>query len=137
MSSQDVKLIDGTARSVQEMFMSRSYSIEYYQREYSWTRQNIEELVQDLTRSFINDFDVKHSRGEVATYRPYFLGPVVTFSKDAVRFLSKLLPLELVWDFASKQQDLRLGWQHTSNYFRRQCRSNIQPTGRRVTAVEW
>lgn len=107
MSSQDLKLIDGTARSVQEMFMSRSYSIEYYQREYSWTRQNIEELVQDLTRSFINDFDVKHNRGEVANYRPYFLGPVVTFSKDAVRFLvdgqQRLTSLSLLMLFLTRE----------------------------------
>jgi uncharacterized protein with ParB-like and HNH nuclease domain len=107
MSSQDLKLIDGTARSVQEMFMSRSYSIEYYQREYSWTRQNIEELVQDLTRSFLNDYEPKHSRDEVASYRPYFLGPVVTFSKDAVRFLvdgqQRLTSLSLLMIFLTKE----------------------------------
>jgi len=107
MSSQDLKLIDGTARSVQEMFMSRSYSIEYYQREYSWIRQNIEELVQDLTRTFLNDFDSKHSRDEVATYRPYFLGPVVTFSKDSVRFLvdgqQRLTSLSLLMIFLAKE----------------------------------
>jgi uncharacterized protein with ParB-like and HNH nuclease domain len=107
MSSQDLKLIDGTARSVQEMFMARSYSIEYYQREYSWTRQNIEELVQDLTRTFLNDYDPKHSRDQVATYRPYFLGPVVTFSKDSIRFLvdgqQRLTSLSLLMIFLARE----------------------------------
>lgn len=87
MSSQDVKLIDGTAKTVQEMFTGRSYSIEYYQREYSWGRSNIEELIQDLFRSFIFDYDESHSRTDVANYRPYFLGPVVTFLRDGVRYL--------------------------------------------------
>lgn len=87
MSSQDVKLIDGTAKTVQEMFTGRSYSIEYYQREYSWGRGNIEELIQDLFRSFIFDYDEAHSRTDVANYRPYFLGPVVTFLRDGVRYL--------------------------------------------------
>jgi uncharacterized protein with ParB-like and HNH nuclease domain len=87
MSSQDVKLIDGTAKTVQEMFTGRSYSIEYYQREYSWGRSNIEELIQDLFRSFIFDYDEAHSRTDVANYRPYFLGPVVTFLRDGVRYL--------------------------------------------------
>ena len=87
MSSQDVKLIDGTAKTVQELFTGRSYSIEYYQREYSWGKSNIEELIQDLYRSFSFDFDESHSRTDVANYRPYFLGPVVTFLKDGVRFL--------------------------------------------------
>ncbi|MDH6410048.1 hypothetical protein M2113_001022 [Aurantimicrobium minutum] len=87
MSSHDFQVIDGTVRSVQEMFTGRSYSIEYYQREYSWGKQNIEELVQDLVRSFNSDYEPHHSRRDVASYRPYFLGPVVTFSKEATRFL--------------------------------------------------
>lgn len=87
MSSHDFQVIDGTVRSVQEMFTGRSYSIEYYQREYSWGKQNIEELVQDLVRSFNSDYETHHSRRDVASYRPYFLGPVVTFSKEATRFL--------------------------------------------------
>lgn len=87
LSSQDVKLIDGTAKTVQEMFTGRSYSIEYYQREYSWGKSNIEELIQDLYRSFSFDYEESHSRTDVANYRPYFLGPVVTFLRDGVRFL--------------------------------------------------
>ncbi len=87
MSSQDVKLIDGTAKTVQELFTGRTYSIEYYQREYSWARSNIEELVHDLYRSFMGDYDPSHSWSDVSNYRPYFLGPIVTFLKDGVRFL--------------------------------------------------
>jgi uncharacterized protein with ParB-like and HNH nuclease domain len=88
MSSQDVKLIDGTAKTVQELFTGRSYSIEYYQREYSWTRSNIEELVHDLYKSFMADYDPKPNWSDVSNYRLYFLGPVVTFLKDGVCFLA-------------------------------------------------
>jgi hypothetical protein len=87
MGAHDFQVIDGTVRTIQEMFTGRSYSIEYYQREYSWGKSNVEELIQDLARSFNNDYETSHSRIDVASYRPYFLGPVVTFSKDAVRFL--------------------------------------------------
>ena len=87
MSADDFKVIDGTVRSVQEMFTGRSYGIEYYQREYSWTKTNIEELIQDLVRSFLGDYDPAHRRQDVANYCPYFLGPIVTFSSDGVRFL--------------------------------------------------
>lgn len=87
MSSHDFQVIDGTVRPIQELFTGRSYSIEYYQREYSWSKNNIEELVQDLARSFNNEYEVRHSRIDVASYRPYFLGPLVTFSKKGVRFL--------------------------------------------------
>ena len=87
MSSADFQVIDGTVRTVQQMFTGNTYSIEYYQREYSWEKKNIEELVQDLTRSFLNDFEPHHSRKDVANYRPYFLGPVVTYSKENIKFL--------------------------------------------------
>lgn len=87
MSSQSVNLIDGAAKTVQVLFTGRTYSIEYYQREYSWGRTNIEELIQDLYRSFISDFEETHSQIQVANYRPYFLGPVVTFTKDNVSYL--------------------------------------------------
>ena len=62
MSTNSFQVIDGTVRSVQEMFTGRSYAIEYYQREYSWARANIEELILDLTRSFNNDYVSKFSK---------------------------------------------------------------------------
>ena len=49
MTANNFQVIDGTVRSVQEMFTGRSYAIEYYQREFSWTKTNIEELLSDLT----------------------------------------------------------------------------------------
>jgi len=87
MSANNFQVIDGTVRSVQEMFTGRSYAIEYYQREYSWKKENIEELLTDLARSFNNDYEPAHQRRDVANYRPYFLGPIVTFSSEGVRFL--------------------------------------------------
>jgi uncharacterized protein with ParB-like and HNH nuclease domain len=87
MSANNFQVIDGTVRSIQEMFTGRTYAIEYYQREYSWGKSNIEELILDLTRSFHNDYDPSHERRDVASYRPYFLGPVVTFSNEGVLFL--------------------------------------------------
>jgi uncharacterized protein with ParB-like and HNH nuclease domain len=105
VSSQDYQVIDGSVRTVQDMFTARSYSIEYYQREYSWGKQNIEELIQDLARSFNNEYDAKHSRTEVANYQPYFLGPVVTFYKDGIRYLvdgqQRMTSLSLIMIFLS------------------------------------
>ena len=107
MSTNSFQVIDGTVRSVQEMFTSRSYAIEYYQREYSWARTNIEELILDLTRSFNNDYEETHERIEVASYRPYFLGPVVTFSTKGVRFLvdgqQRMTSLSLLMSYISSE----------------------------------
>ena len=105
MTINSFQVIDGTVRSVQEMFTGRSYAIEYYQREYSWAKANIEELVLDLTRSFNNDYELTHSRREVASYRPYFLGPVVTFSNEGIRYLvdgqQRMTSLSLLMSYMS------------------------------------
>ncbi len=107
MSTNSFQVIDGTVRSVQEMFTGRSYAIEYYQREYSWAKANIEELILDLTRSFNNDYEPTHSRRGVASYRPYFLGPVVTFSTEGVRYLvdgqQRMTSLSLLMSFISSE----------------------------------
>src|SRR5690606_41585116 len=83
----DVKLIDGTARTVRELFTGRKYSLDYYQREYTWTESNVIELLDDLATSFLEDYDEFDERTKVATYRPYFLGPIVTSSVGGTRFL--------------------------------------------------
>ena len=107
MTANNFQVIDGTVRSVQEMFTGRSYAIEYYQREFSWTKTNIEELLSDLTRSFFNDYDPTHRRQDVASYSPYFLGPIVTFASEGVRFLvdgqQRMTSLTLLMSFMSSK----------------------------------
>lgn len=83
----DVKLIDGTARTLKEVFSGRKYGLDYYQREYTWTKANVTELLEDLGSTFLQEFDLKHERKQVASYRPYFLGPIVTSLVDGTRYL--------------------------------------------------
>lgn len=83
----DAKLIDGTARTVREMFTGRKYGLDFYQREYTWTETNVAELLDDLANSFIEDYERGDARAKVASYRPYFLGPVVTSKAANIRFL--------------------------------------------------
>lgn len=83
----DVKLIDGTARTVNELFTGRKYGLDYYQREYTWTEANVSELLSDLSNAFIHEYEEGDERKRVASYRPYFLGPLVTSSVGGTRFL--------------------------------------------------
>ncbi len=83
----DVKLIDGTARTVRELFTGRKYGLDYYQREYTWTESNVAELIDDLATSFLEDFDELDERKRIASYRPYFLGPIVTSAVEGTRYL--------------------------------------------------
>ena len=80
-------VIDGKAKSINELFFGKHYGVDFYQRDYAWKQSNLNELLEDLTRSFLNQFEKSHSRIQVATYRPYFLGPIVTHVTSEKIFL--------------------------------------------------
>jgi len=79
---QDIK---GYDRSIQELLSSRSYSIEYYQREYEWGKKQLQELVDDLTECFLSSYEPGHDSKMVANYNHYFLGSVVVSEHGATR----------------------------------------------------
>ncbi len=80
--------INGTAKPISEIFAAvREFTVEYYQREYAWTKTNVEELINDLLRSFLSGYEKGHPRKRVAGYTPYFLGPIVTYSSEGVSYL--------------------------------------------------
>lgn len=82
----DVKNITGMARPVKDLF-GYKYGLEFYQREYAWTEANVSELINDLTSKFVDEFDKTHERRRVASYKPYFLGPIVTSLAEGTRYL--------------------------------------------------
>jgi uncharacterized protein with ParB-like and HNH nuclease domain len=44
-----MKKIEGTQKTIRELFTGVKYTIHYYQREYQWQTKQIEELLVDLT----------------------------------------------------------------------------------------
>ncbi len=82
-----VDRIDGKSRTVRELFTSRRYSVDYYQREYAWSEANVIELLNDLAGRFLDSWSAEHERKQVAAYRPYFLGPIMTDLRDGTLFL--------------------------------------------------
>ena len=83
----DVQQITGTARSVSQLLSNSRYGLDFYQREYSWEETQVTELIDDLSTRFLDQFHPSHERDKVASYRPYFLGPIVTAQRDGVRYL--------------------------------------------------
>ncbi|WP_256366070.1 DUF262 domain-containing protein [Methanogenium sp. MK-MG] len=63
------------------------YSIDYYQREYKWEREQVEELIDDFQTRFFNHYDPCHERTKVQSYPHYFLGSVVISKKDGKNFI--------------------------------------------------
>lgn len=85
--SVDVAQITGTARSVSQLLANNRYGLDFYQREYSWGEPQVVELLDDLTTRFLDQYEPAHERRQVASYRPYFLGPIVTAQRDGIRYL--------------------------------------------------
>ena len=83
----DVQQIVGTARTVSQLLSNSRYGLDFYQREYSWEEAQVGDLIEDLADRFRNEFDPGHERSDVDSYRPYFLGPIVTVQRDGIRYL--------------------------------------------------
>lgn len=87
MRSTELERIDAKARPLRELLQNRRYSLDFYQREYRWGVRQISELLEDLTKRFLANYRPDHTRKEVASYSPYFLGSIVVSHRDGTRYL--------------------------------------------------
>jgi len=84
MSKDDHK-IDADDRNVFFVLNERKYSVDYFQREYSWEHKHIEQLITDLTSTFLDIYTDGEPRTAVQRYNNYYLGPFVVSSKEGSR----------------------------------------------------
>jgi uncharacterized protein with ParB-like and HNH nuclease domain len=74
-------------RSVQQLLQSQSFSIDEYQREYKWEKENIDELLSDLQGKFFNHYRVGDETSEVSKYGEYFLGSIIVSKRNGKNYL--------------------------------------------------
>ncbi|WP_151448967.1 DUF262 domain-containing protein [Lacisediminimonas profundi] len=74
-------------RTVKDLLQSQSFSIDEYQREYKWERENIEELLIDLRDKFLNCYQSGHKTSEVSKYEDYFLGSIIISKRNGKNYL--------------------------------------------------
>ncbi len=79
--------IKGDDRSIQDLLTGRSYGIDYYQREYKWGRKQLQELVDDLSGCFLENYQPEHNGKDVANYSHYFLGSIVVSHEGDIRYI--------------------------------------------------
>ena len=79
--------IQGQAQTIRELLSNKKYCVDYYQREYKWQEKQINELIEDVTSRFLEDYDPAHPREAVADYRHYFLGSIIISRKGSQNFL--------------------------------------------------
>ncbi|MBN3520719.1 DUF262 domain-containing protein [Algoriphagus lutimaris] len=77
--------IEAHDRSISEVLDDKKYTVDYFQREYKWEERHIEQLVSDLTSSFLNEYKPEHKRKDIENYNSYYLGPFVVSVKDGQR----------------------------------------------------
>lgn len=103
--------IHGIARTIRELLSGQKYSIDYYQREYKWQTKQVEELIDDLTNRFLEDYEESHPREAVAGYGHYFLGSIVISNKHGQKFIidgqQRLTTLTLLLIFLNHVQKER------------------------------
>lgn len=103
--------IDGKAKTVHQLLSNAKYSIDYYQREYKWGKKQVQELVDDLTQNFLEDYEYGHERSEVENYGHYFLGSIIISHRNGKEFIidgqQRLTTLTLLLIYLNNKQKNR------------------------------
>ncbi|RKH63753.1 DUF262 domain-containing protein [Corallococcus aberystwythensis] len=69
--------INVAIKPIKTCFQSR-YTLPTFQRDYKWESKHFIELLSDIQGAFLESYDPTHGRKEVASYRSYFLGSIIT-----------------------------------------------------------
>ena len=77
--------IDADDRTVFDVLNERKYTVDYFQREFSWGQKHIDQLVTDLTTTFLDVYKEGDPRDAVESYNKYYLGPFVVSSKGGMK----------------------------------------------------
>lgn len=77
--------IEAHDRTISEVLDDQKYTVDYFQREFKWEERHIEQLVSDLTSTFLNEYKPEHRRSDISNYNSYYLGPFVVSAKDGKR----------------------------------------------------
>ena len=79
--------VEGRGCTVHQLFNGHRYQLDYYQREYTWGKENVCRLIDDLYRRFRTEWSALDDRRSTSRYKPYFLGPYVYFQDGEVTYL--------------------------------------------------
>lgn len=74
-------------KSIKGLLKDEKFTIDDYQREYKWEKNNIVELLDDLENKFMSEYHPEHETHEVSNYSSYFLGSIIVSKRDGRNFL--------------------------------------------------
>ena len=74
--------IDGKQENLLDILKDKVYTIHYYQREYRWQEKQIQEMIDDLTTEFLDNYESGQTRVDAQKYSAYFMGSVVISGEE-------------------------------------------------------
>lgn len=69
--------IDASDKSLGELLHNKRFRIDVFQREYRWGKKQMEDLISDVTGSFLKSYNPSDELSEYESYDCYYMGPVV------------------------------------------------------------
>lgn len=69
--------IDAEDKSLGELLHNKRFRIDVFQREYKWGRKQMDDLINDVTGSFLKCFKQGDDLSDYDNYDSYYMGPVV------------------------------------------------------------
>lgn len=104
----EYKEIQGKAKTIRELLSNQKYAIDYYQREYKWETQQVQELLDDLSGKFFEYYEPGDERLEVEDYGHYFLGSIIISARNGKKYVidgqQRLTTLTLLLVFLNNLQ---------------------------------
>ena len=79
--TDDSIIIESKAFSLKALFAEK-FTVDFFQREYVWTRKQIEDVIMDLSIEFLKQWEPGHAIKNVSGYNPYFMGEIVLSTKN-------------------------------------------------------
>ncbi|MBQ6269284.1 MAG: DUF262 domain-containing protein, partial [Bacteroidetes bacterium] len=68
------------------IFTNNKYTMDYFQREYMWQSEHIEQMINDLTQDFDSQYDeskTNNTEDDIKKfYNSYFMGSIILYKKD-------------------------------------------------------
>lgn len=83
-----MKKIEAKEQTLSQILSNTKYSIDYYQREYLWEREQVLDLLDDLCKKFLDTHDSKKMLKQVASqYERYFVGSVIICDNGEKKYI--------------------------------------------------
>lgn len=79
--------IDSDDRTIRQLLANTKYQLDYYQREYSWQAKHVTELLDDLSKVFLESYTEEDTLANVPKYNHYFLGSIIICLAEGQRYI--------------------------------------------------